>query len=70
MRRLGGQRQPRGAALVWAAIDLALAGLTDPLPAELLEELHEDYLPGRNKQLLCPEPLDEALAWATTPLTP
>ncbi|MEU7108213.1 hypothetical protein ABZ951_24685 [Streptomyces sp. NPDC046215] len=58
---------PRGAALVWAAIDLALAGLTDPLPAELLEELHEDYLPGRNKQLLCPEPLDEALAWATTP---
>ncbi|RKN75229.1 sel1 repeat family protein [Streptomyces klenkii] len=58
---------PRGAALVWAAIDLALAGLTDPLPAELLEELHEDYLPGRNKQLIGPEPLDEALAWATTP---
>ncbi|MFI1256580.1 tetratricopeptide repeat protein [Streptomyces netropsis] len=58
---------PRGAALVWAAIDLALAGLADPLPAELLEALHEDYLPGRNKQLIGPEPLDEALAWATTP---
>ncbi|MBZ6471836.1 sel1 repeat family protein [Streptomyces griseocarneus] len=58
---------PRGAALVWAAIDLTLAGLTDPLPLELLTELHEDYIPGRNKQLIGPEPLDAALAWATTP---
>ncbi|MFI0911262.1 tetratricopeptide repeat protein [Streptomyces abikoensis] len=58
---------PRGAALVWTAIDLALAGLTGPLPLDLLKELHEDYIPGRNKQLIAPEPLDTALTWATTP---
>ncbi|MFJ9632792.1 hypothetical protein ACIRU8_34315 [Streptomyces sp. NPDC101175] len=58
---------PRGAALVWAAIDLALAGLIEPQPAELLRELHEQYLPGRNRQLLAPEPFEAALAWATSP---
>ncbi|MFJ4598437.1 tetratricopeptide repeat protein [Streptomyces griseoluteus] len=58
---------PRGAALVWTAIDLALAGLIEPQPARLLQELHERYLPGRNKQLIAPEPLEAALAWATTP---
>ncbi|MEV5339961.1 hypothetical protein AB0K93_15975 [Streptomyces sp. NPDC052676] len=58
---------PRGAALVWTAIDLALAGLTEPQPVELLRELHERYLPGRNKQLIAPEPFDVALSWATTP---
>ncbi|MGW7556526.1 tetratricopeptide repeat protein [Streptomyces rimosus] len=58
---------PRGAALVWAAIDLTLAGLTDPLPVTLLETLHEDYLPGRNKSLIGPEPFEEAFLWATAP---
>lgn len=58
---------PRGAALVWAAIDLTLAGLGDPHPVELLQALHERYLPGRNKQLIGPEPLDAALSWATSP---
>ncbi|MFI8933039.1 tetratricopeptide repeat protein [Streptomyces sp. NPDC053474] len=58
---------PRGAALVWTAIDLALAGLTDPLSVELLKELHERYLPGRNKQLIAPEPFGTALSWATSP---
>ncbi|MFG3290246.1 tetratricopeptide repeat protein [Streptomyces sp. NPDC048179] len=58
---------PRGAALVWAAIDLALAGLTEPQPADLLRTLHERYLPGRNKQLIGPEPFDAALSWATSP---
>lgn len=58
---------PRGAALVWAAIDLALAGLVEPLPVDLLKELHEEYLPGRNKQLIGPEPFDEALSWASRP---
>ncbi|WLW55950.1 hypothetical protein [Streptomyces sp. YU58] len=57
---------PRGAALVWAAIDLALAGLTDPQSPDLLRELHERYLPGRNKQLIGPEPFESALAWATS----
>ncbi len=58
---------PRGAALVWAAIDLSLAGLMDPLSQEVLRELHEDYLPGSNKQLIGPEPWDSALEWATSP---
>lgn len=58
---------PRGAALVWAAIDLALAGLTEPQSADLLGELHERYLPGRNKQLIAPEPFEVALSWATSP---
>ncbi|MFE0177850.1 tetratricopeptide repeat protein [Streptomyces sp. NPDC059002] len=58
---------PRGAALVWTAIDIALAGLVEPLPVDLLEELHEEYLPGRNKQLIRPESMDEALAWAGSP---
>ncbi|PKV85089.1 hypothetical protein BX283_2624 [Streptomyces sp. TLI_146] len=58
---------PRGAALVWCAIDLALAGLTEPLSVGLLGELHEDYLPGSNKQLIGPEPFEAALSWATSP---
>ncbi|MFE1883705.1 tetratricopeptide repeat protein [Streptomyces diastatochromogenes] len=58
---------PRGAALVWTAIDLALAGLEEPQPVELLRALHERYLPGRNKQLIAPEPFESALFWATTP---
>lgn len=58
---------PRGAALVWTAIDLALAGLTEPQPADLLRDLHERYIPGRNKQLIAPEPFDAALSWATSP---
>lgn len=58
---------PRGAAVVWTAIDLALAGLTQPQPADLLRTLHERYLPGRNKQLIDPESFDAALAWATSP---
>lgn len=58
---------PRGAALVWTGIDLALAGLTEPQSADLLKELHERYLPGRNKQLISPEPFDAALSWATSP---
>ncbi|MER5524476.1 hypothetical protein ABT075_07640 [Streptomyces sp. NPDC002677] len=58
---------PRGAALVWTAIDLALAGLTEPQPCDLLRTLHERYLPGRNKQLIGPESFDAALSWATSP---
>lgn len=58
---------PRGAALVWTANDLALAGLTEPQPVDLLGDLHERYLPGRNKQLIAPEPFEAALSWATSP---
>ncbi|GLF98626.1 tetratricopeptide repeat protein [Streptomyces yaizuensis] len=58
---------PRGAALVKVAIDLALAGWETPIAPEVLEELHEHYLPGTNKRLIGPEPLADALAWATEP---
>lgn len=63
--RPGGQ--PRGAALVAAAVDCRRAGLTDPLPVDLLAELAEHYLDARGGVTLRPEPLDEALSWATAP---
>jgi TPR repeat protein len=63
--RVGGN--PRGAALVWASIDLALAGLPGPMNAETLLDLHEHYLPGHNKQLIGPESTEEALRWAGEP---
>jgi TPR repeat protein len=56
---------PRGAALVSAAIDCVRAGLTNPLPLTLLERLHEHYLDAAGGILLRPEPLKSALAWAT-----
>lgn len=58
---------PRAAALIAAAVDCRRAGLTRPLPRTLLETLHEDYLALRGGELLGPEPLEEAWAWATRP---
>lgn len=63
--RPGGR--PRGAALVAAAVDCRRAGLADPVPVELLAELAEHYLTARGGATLRPEPLDEAVAWATKP---
>jgi eukaryotic-like serine/threonine-protein kinase len=59
---------PRGAALVVAAVDARRAGLHRPLPIALLEQLHLPYLRHRGGEMLRPEPLAEALAWAMTPL--
>lgn len=56
---------PRGAALVAAAVDCRRAGLTRPVPRVLLENLHLDYLHRHGGQLLRPERLDRAWAWAT-----
>jgi len=58
-------RNPRGAALVAAAIDCRRAGYLSPLPKALLEELHQSYLDERGGRRLRPEPLEQAWAWAT-----
>ncbi|MGW1604606.1 tetratricopeptide repeat protein [Streptomyces eurythermus] len=54
----------RGHALVSAAIDLARAGL-GPVPIGLIASLHTAYLADEESAMLMPEPLDEAVAWAT-----
>ncbi|MFB9432521.1 tetratricopeptide repeat protein [Streptoalloteichus tenebrarius] len=69
--------QPRGAALVAAAVDLARTGLPGPYAEELIVDLHEHYLEEQGGYLLRPEPLTDAFAWAsrkrfgvTSPLLP
>ncbi|MFE6893117.1 tetratricopeptide repeat protein [Streptomyces sp. NPDC057694] len=56
---------PRGAALVHAAIDLARAGISGAIAREALVDLHERLLPGSNAALLTPESLDRAWSWVT-----
>ncbi|MER5635374.1 tetratricopeptide repeat protein [Kitasatospora sp. NPDC002227] len=58
---------PRGAALVAAAVDCRRLGLRRPLPQEWLAELHLPYLAERGGEDLKPEPLGPALAWAGQP---
>lgn len=59
---------PRGAALVMAAVDARRTGMRRPLPVSVLASLHQPYLTARGGVLLRPEPLQQALCWATTPL--
>ncbi|MES9524155.1 tetratricopeptide repeat protein [Streptomyces capoamus] len=59
---------PRGAALVAAAVDCRRMGLHRPVHASLLVALHEVYLSARGGAVLRPEPLADALAWATAPV--
>jgi hypothetical protein len=56
---------PRGAALVAAAIDCRRAGYLSALPRELLVQVHEVYLEQRGGQRLRPESLGQAWVWAT-----
>ncbi|MFI0940711.1 hypothetical protein [Streptomyces sp. NPDC021020] len=56
---------PRGAALVQAAIDLARAGISTPLPAETLLELSACYLSAGDASRLQAESPEQALVWAT-----
>ena len=57
---------PRGAALVAAAVDCRRAGVHDPQPLEVLAGLAEHHLAQQGGALLRPEPLADALTWATT----
>lgn len=59
---------PRGAALVAAAVDCRRAGLDDPVPRDLLVDLHRHYLQARGGHVLRPEPVDDAWAWALDPV--
>ncbi|MFL6122110.1 hypothetical protein, partial [Actinophytocola sp.] len=59
---------PRAAALVAAAVDCRRAGLADPVPVDLLADLAEHYLDTRGGATLRPEPLDDAVSWATRPV--
>ncbi|MFI9817875.1 hypothetical protein [Saccharothrix variisporea] len=59
---------PRAAALVLAAVDARRAGIHRPVDLDVLVRAHESYLRGRGGHRLRPEPVEEALDWATTPL--
>ncbi|WP_329573833.1 tetratricopeptide repeat protein [Streptomyces sp. NBC_01361] len=61
----GPSGNPRGAALVAAAVDLARAGITSEIPLDILMELQEVYLGALGGDLLRPESPREALEWAT-----
>ncbi|MCR8576085.1 tetratricopeptide repeat protein [Streptomyces sp. Isolate_219] len=68
---------PRGAALVAAAVDLARTGVGTSIPSSSIERLHERYLANAGGPALRPEELDEAWQWAgeiilgvTSPLIP
>ncbi|MBE8525614.1 hypothetical protein ILP97_50460 [Amycolatopsis sp. H6(2020)] len=56
---------PRGAALVAAAVDCRRAGMDEPVPLDLLTELSRYYLREHGGEVLRPESLADALAWAT-----
>jgi eukaryotic-like serine/threonine-protein kinase len=58
---------PRGAALVMAAVDIRRAGYTAPLPVKLLADVHSHYLEERGGRRLHPEPYATAWAWARQP---
>ncbi|THA33496.1 tetratricopeptide repeat protein [Streptomyces sp. A1547] len=55
---------PRGAAVVAAAVDCCRAGLRRPVSQEWLRELHTPYLAARGGGDLQPEPFHQAMNWA------
>ncbi len=57
-------QNPRGAALVAAAVDCRRAGLTGPMPRHLIERLHHHYLDGHGGAALRPEELTDGWTWA------
>ncbi|MDQ7808262.1 hypothetical protein Q5425_31400 [Amycolatopsis sp. A133] len=59
---------PRAAALVMAAVDARRAGIHRPLSLDVLTQAHEAYLGQRGGHRLRPEPVADAIDWATTPL--
>jgi hypothetical protein len=61
---------PRGAALVAAAVGARNAGYHRTLSLEVLNRMHSAYLAERGGPELHPEPIEEAVRWATTPTFP
>lgn len=59
----GVEGNPRGAAVIAAAIDLARAGLVRGIPLYLLEKTHHWYLDASGGALLRPESFDMAIQW-------
>ena len=64
----GAVGDPRGAALVTAAVDIRLTGYHRPVPLSLLRRLHEVYLARRGGPALRPGSWKNAVAWATQPI--
>src|SRR5262249_2953828 len=58
---------PRGAALVSAAVDIRRAGWANAVPTKLLDQVHEYYLDGAGGSRLQPESLALAWDWACRP---
>ncbi|MEU8038933.1 tetratricopeptide repeat protein, partial [Streptosporangium sp. NPDC049078] len=58
---------PRGASLVAVAIDCRRTGYTSPVPRQLIEELHTNYLEVKGGHRLRPESLEEAWEWVIRP---
>jgi tetratricopeptide (TPR) repeat protein len=58
---------PRGAALVMAAVDIRRAGWTAPVPVRLLGQVHHHYLAEHGGARLHPESLAAAWHWARQP---
>ena len=58
---------PRGAALVTAAVDIRRAGWSTPISTKLLDQVHEHYLVSLGGSRLQPEPLASAWDWACRP---
>ncbi|WP_145501094.1 tetratricopeptide repeat protein [Streptomyces sp. CFMR 7] len=57
---------PRGAAIVAAAVDCRRSGLRRPVSRQWLQDFHLPYLAERGGPDLQPEPFDEAMRWACT----
>ncbi|MBN0043314.1 tetratricopeptide repeat protein [Streptomyces actuosus] len=55
---------PRGGAIVAAAVDCRRSGLRRPVSRQWLRELHPPYLAERGGPDLQPEPFEEAMQWA------
>ncbi|MGJ5753367.1 hypothetical protein FB563_1500 [Streptomyces puniciscabiei] len=55
---------PRGAAVVAAAVDCRRSGLRRPVSRQWLQELHPPYLVERGGPDLQPEPFEDAMRWA------
>ncbi|MFF3879388.1 hypothetical protein, partial [Streptomyces sp. NPDC001978] len=57
---------PRGAALVAAAVDCVRAGITHSVTRDLLVSMHETYLARVGGAASRPETIEEAFDWATS----